>query len=213
MKNDIILVGGGGHCKAVIDVLEQEDKYKIIGILDPDFKNLKTVLNYPVLGDDSEIDQLSKKIKHFFITVGQAKSASLRIKIYKKIIENNAVCPKIISPLSYVSKHSKIGEGTIIMHGAKINANANIGNNCIINTNAIIEHDASVGNHCHISTGAIINGFVKVGDEVFIGSSAVIADRVSILNRTVFGAGSVVVKSNLSAAIYVGNPVKKINNI
>lgn len=213
MKKEIVLIGGGGHCKSVIDVIEKEEKFKIIGILDPDYKNLKTVLNYPVLGDDSEIDLLSKKIKYFFITVGQGKSAALRIQLYNKVIQNGAICPKIISPLSYVSPHSKIGEGSIIMHGAKINAGASVGENCIINTHAIIEHDASVGNHCHISTGAIINGFVKVGDEVFIGSSSVIADRVSVLSNTVFGAGSVIVKSNLPAAVYAGNPVKKINSI
>ncbi len=213
MKKDIVLVGGGGHCKAVIDVIEQENKYKIIGILDPDFINLKNVLNYPVLGDDSEIDSLSKKVKHFLITVGQGKSVLLRKNLFQKVIEKNGVCPTIISPISYVSKHSKIGVGTIIMHGARINADATIGSNCIINTNAIIEHDASVGNHCHISTGAIVNGFVKIGEEVFLGSQSVIADRLTILSKSIFGAGSVVVKTKLQPAIYAGNPVKKINSI
>jgi len=213
MKKDIVLIGGGGHCKSVIDVIEQEGKFNITGILDPDYKNLNSVLGYPLLGDDSEIDLLSQKIKNFFVTVGQAKSPKLRIKLFQKIIQLGANCPKIISPFSYVSKHSQIGEGSVVMHGAKINAGAQVGSNCIINTNAIIEHDVLVGNHCHISTGAIINGFVKVGDEVFIGSSSVIADRISVLSNTVFGAGSVVVKSNLQPAIYGGNPVKKLNSI
>jgi sugar O-acyltransferase (sialic acid O-acetyltransferase NeuD family) len=213
MKKDIVLIGGGGHCKAVIDVIEQENKYNILGILDPDFKELKSVLNYPVLGDDDEIEILSKKIKHFFITVGQAKSAKIRIKLFNRIKQLGLTFPTVVSPYSYVSKHSKIGEGTVIMHGVKLNADSIVGSNCIINTNAIIEHDAHIGNHCHISTGALINGFVKVGDEVFIGSGTVLADRISIADKTIFGAGSVVIKSDLVPAVYAGNPVKKINSI
>ena len=30
---DIILIGGGGHCEAVIDVLEQQGRFNIIGII------------------------------------------------------------------------------------------------------------------------------------------------------------------------------------
>jgi len=31
---DIILIGGGGHCRSVIDVIESENKFLIRGIVD-----------------------------------------------------------------------------------------------------------------------------------------------------------------------------------
>jgi hypothetical protein len=30
----VFLIGGGGHCKSCIDVIENENKYKIKGIID-----------------------------------------------------------------------------------------------------------------------------------------------------------------------------------
>jgi sugar O-acyltransferase (sialic acid O-acetyltransferase NeuD family) len=211
MKKDIVLIGAGGHCKAVIDVIELENKFNIIGVLDPHFKLLPKVLNYPVLGNDDEIEKLSKTIEYFFICVGQTKSASIRINLFELIKKNGSKLPVIQSPLSHVSKYAKIDDGTIIMHHALVNTNAKIGHNCIINTGALIEHDVSIGNHCHISTKAVLNGSVRVGDESFIGSNTVVADSISIANNTVIGAGSVVIRSNFSSGIYAGNPSQKIS--
>ena len=52
----------------------------------------------------------------------------------------------------------KIGEGSIIMHGAIINACAEIGKNTIINTGVLIEHDTLIEDNCHVATRAVING-------------------------------------------------------
>ena len=51
----------------------------------------------------------------------------------------NYSLPFIISPTGYVSKHAKIGEGTIVMHNTIVNANARIGKNCIINNKSLIK--------------------------------------------------------------------------
>ncbi len=211
MKKDIILVGAGGHCRSVIDVIEHENKFNIIGVLDPNHKFLTQVLNYPILGGDDEIEKLSKTINYFCITVGQTKSASIRINLFELIMKHGGYLPVIQSPLSHVSKHAKIEEGTIIMHNVLVNANAKIGYNCIINTGSLIEHDVIVGNHCHISTKAVLNGRVNVGNESFIGSNTVVADSINICDNTIIGAGSVVIRSNFNSGIYAGNPAQKIN--
>ena len=211
MKKDIVLVGAGGHCRSVIDVIEHENKFNIIGVLDPNHKFLTQVLNYPILGGDDEIEKLSKTISCFCITVGQAKSASIRINLFELIKKHGGNLPLIQSPLSHVSKHAIIQEGTIVMHNALVNTNAKIGYNCIINTGSLIEHDVIVGNHCHISTKVVLNGRVNVGNESFIGSNTVVADSISIADKTVIGAGSVVIRTNFSPGIYAGNPAQKIN--
>ena len=77
--------------------------------------------------------------------------------------------PSIVSPLAYVSPQAKIGEGTIVMHGAIVNRGAIVGNNTIINTKALVEHDAIVGNNCHIATGSTLNGGALIGNNSFIG--------------------------------------------
>jgi sugar O-acyltransferase (sialic acid O-acetyltransferase NeuD family) len=191
VKN-IILIGGGGHCKSVIDVIEQENKYKICGIVDkPKFLGTK-ILGYKVIGNDLDLGVLAKKYKNAIITVGQIKSPLLRIRLFNFSLKVGFKFPPIISPRAYVSKHSSVGKGTIVMHNAIINANVSIGNNCIINTKALIEHDSIVSDNCHISTNAIINGSVKIKSKCFIGSNATTRDGVIIKENSFIRANTIV---------------------
>ena len=191
MKN-IILIGGGGHCKSVIDVIEQEGRFEIVGIVDkPDLLG-SNVLGYPVIGSDSDLDSLAKRYQYALITVGQIKSPSLRIKLFDLAINAGFTLPNIISPNAYVSKHLTIGKGVVVMHNAMVNASASIGDNCIINSKALIEHDCLISKHCHISTNATINGGVTVESGCFVGSSATTKELIIISENSFIKAGSLI---------------------
>ena len=190
----IILIGGGGHCKSCIDVIEQTGKYRIAGIVDVSEKLHQKILDYEIIATDEDLPRLVNEYENFLITLGQIKSPDKRIRIFQTLKKSGAKLPVIISPLAYVSKHAKIGDGTIIMHYALINAGAKIGSNCIINSKALIEHDAIIGDHCHIATGAIINGGVKVGRGTFFGSNAVCKEYIEIGENAVIGCGAKITK-------------------
>jgi sugar O-acyltransferase (sialic acid O-acetyltransferase NeuD family) len=190
--NDIVLIGGGGHCKSIIDVIEQEGQFRIAGIVDKSEFCGSKILGYSVIGNDSNLSDLAKIYKYAFITVGQIKSPTLRIKLFNLAIDAGFVLPSIVSPRSYVSKSSKIGKGTIVMHDALVNSNTEIGDNCIINTKSLIEHDCYISKHCHISTGATVNGGVTVEDGCFIGSGATTKESITITANSFIKAGSVV---------------------
>jgi sugar O-acyltransferase (sialic acid O-acetyltransferase NeuD family) len=207
----LILIGGGGHCKSCIEVIESTGEFEIIGILDLPSKIGEKVLNYEIIGSDEDISHyVQQGVQNFFVTLGQIKSADLKKRIFNKIYQLGGISPTIISKYAIVSFRSKIGEGTIVMHGAIINADVTIGENCIINNKANIEHDITIGNHVHVSTGAIVNGNVSIGNEVLIGSNSVIRNVINIGDNIVIGAGSVINKDILEAGTYVGNPFKKI---
>jgi sugar O-acyltransferase (sialic acid O-acetyltransferase NeuD family) len=190
--NNIILIGGGGHCKSVIDVIEQEGRFKIVGIVDkPEFFG-SDILGYPVIGNDSNLIDLAKDYKYALITIGQIKSPSLRIKLFNLAIGAGFIFPSIVSPRACVSKSSKIGKGTVVMHDVLVNANVAIGENCIINTKALIEHDCQISDNCHISTGSIINGGVMVESGCFIGSGTTTKESITIIENSFIKAGSVV---------------------
>jgi len=191
-KTDIILIGGGGHCKSCIDVIEQEDKFSIAGIVDHPENIGKKVLGYPVIACDDDLAGLTKKYNHFVVTVGFIRSPDLRVNLYRTIKELNAKLPVVVSPYSYVSKHSEIGEGSMVFHRAVVNAGAKIGINAIINSCCLIEHDAVIGDHCHISTGAIVNGGARVGNQTFYGSGAVSKEYIVIPEKSFIKANSIV---------------------
>ncbi|MDR2646012.1 MAG: NeuD/PglB/VioB family sugar acetyltransferase [Holosporaceae bacterium] len=193
---DLILIGGGGHCRSCIDVIEQQRKFRVIGILDNHLASGTNVLDCKVIGNDGDIEnfaerQINEKI-YFLVTIGQTKTAESRMIIFNRLKESSAKMAVIISPLAYVSKYASVEEGTIVMHHALVNTNARIGKNCIINSKALVEHDAIVADHCHISTAAIINGGVKIGESSFVGSNSIIVNNVDVTSFSFIRAGEVV---------------------
>lgn len=191
---EIILIGGGGHCKSVIDVIEKEGQFQIIGIVDkPELIGTK-VLDYSVIGSDYDLGHFAKKYEYALITVGQIKSPEPRIKLFNLVLQLGFSIPLVISPRAYVSKHTIIGKGTVVMHDVLINANAEIGENCIINSKALIEHDAIIENHCHISTGSIVNGGAMIRRNTFFGSNSMVKENVVVEKNSVIKGGSIILK-------------------
>lgn len=184
----LILIGGGGHSKSVIDAAESAG-YSILGILDkPELVGTK-VLDYEVIGTDEDIPKFVDKAD-FVITVGQIKSCAIRKKLANLIKQAGGTLATIIASDAYVSKYAELGEGTVILHKAMVNAGAKVGKNCIINTMANIEHDVVIGDFCHISTGAMVNGNCQIGNDVFVGSGAVVVNGAIIKDCEFVKAGS-----------------------
>lgn len=208
--NDILLIGGGGHCASCIEIIESLVDYNISGIIDSSEKIGESILSHSVIGTDRDLLLLRNKYSVALITVGQIKNAETRLKIYKNLQKLQFHLPVIIAITAYVSRHSVIGNGTIIMNQAFVNSRTKVGVNCILNTKSTLEHDVIIGDHCHISTNVIINGNCSIGDECFIGSGSILKNGVSIVSRTIIGAGSLVLKNIIEAGIYAGNPLRKI---
>ncbi len=204
MNKPLILIGGGGHCKSVIEAAESAG-YQILGVLDMPEEVGKDILSTKVIGTDDDIPSYVDKAE-FVITVGFIKNPAIRIKLYNKVKEAGGKIATIVASTAHVSKYATIGEGTVVMHQAFVNAGAKIGHNVILNTFSNIEHDAVIGNQCHISTGVMVNGDCKVGDNCFIGSQSVLANGISVGDDIVVGAGSLVRKSIKEKGIYSGNP-------
>lgn len=200
----LILVGGGGHCKSVLEAAESGG-YSILGVLDMPEEVGKEILSTKVIGTDDDIPAYVDKAE-FVITVGFIKNPATRIKLYNKIKEAGGKFATIIASTAYVSKYATVGEGTVVMHHAFVNAGAKVGNNVILNTFTNIEHDAVIGDQCHISTGTMVNGDCKVGERCFIGSQSVLANGVTVGDDIIVGAGSLVRKSIKEKGIYFGNP-------
>ena len=194
LDNEMILLGAGGHAKSCVDVIELEDVYKIIGLVGLPTEVGQVYLGYTVIADDAAIGRLARLHPNALVSVGQISSPDLRIRLFTTACAAGFRFPVIVSPRAHVSRHVSIGAGTIVMHGAVVNAGAVIGENCIVNTRAIVEHDAVIGDHCHISTGAIVNGGVQVGPGCFVGSGAVIREGLCVPGGSFIKMGSLVVR-------------------
>ena len=188
-QESILLVGAGGHARACIDVMEQEGRFIVKGLVGLPHEVGSRILDCPVLGLDEDLPTLLDGCANALITVGQIKTSEPRTRLFDLLQQIGYKLPVIVSPNAYVSPHVNLGAGTIVMHGAVINAGVVVGKNCIINSQSLIEHDVVIADHCHIATAATINSEVRIGTGTFIGSNSSVRQCINIGERCLIGMG------------------------
>jgi sugar O-acyltransferase (sialic acid O-acetyltransferase NeuD family) len=208
---DIILVGGGGHCKSVIDSLNKLNQYNIRGIIDIEENLGEIISGYKVIGTDNDLEKLfSQGIKYAFITLGSVGNPTNRIRLYNLCKSINFTMPKIIDSTAIISDNADIGFGTFVAKGVIINSDTVIGENAIINTGSIIEHDCRIGNNVHISPGVTLGGSVNVGVNSHIGIGSTIIQNICIGRNVIIGSSSNVIRDISDNIKAYGNPCKGV---
>jgi sugar O-acyltransferase (sialic acid O-acetyltransferase NeuD family) len=207
----IVLVGAGGHAKVIIDIIKSRSNYEIVGVTDKDYSYGDFVLDIPIIGDDSILEELfNTGVKNAFICVGALQDILVRDKIYMKLKDIGFNIPVLIHKDSIVSQYAEISAGTCVMAGAIINPGACVGENCIINTGAVIEHDSKVQRNTHISPRVCIAGGVSIGSGTHVGMGSCIIQGVHIGSNVIIGAGAVVICNIEDNVTAVGIPSKII---
>ena len=186
MRSPLLIVGAGGHAQACVDVVEAGGVYRIAGLVGLPKEKGTQVLGHQVIGDDRELPKLVKKYGKCLVAIGQIKSPQSRIRVFHRLLRMGGDLPIILSPRAYVSAKAQLGLGSIVMHGATLQAGVRVGKNCIINDHALLDHGVQTGSHCHVSTGAILN------EGSFIGSGSVIMERVVIPPYSIIPMGTIV---------------------
>lgn len=207
----VVLIGAGGHCKVVIDIIKSCSEFEIVGITDPLKNNEDYFLDVPIIGDDECLEDIyNSGIRYAFISLGSLDNIIYRDKLFYKLRDIGFKLPTLIHKSAIVSPYAKLQEGTCVMPGVIINSGAYIGENCIINSGAIIEHNCIIGRNTHISPGACIAGDTKIGDSCHIGINSTIIQGINIGNNVTIGGGSVVIRDIENNVVAVGIPAKKI---
>lgn len=208
-KPEIVLVGGGGHCKVVISIIKKLDTFNITGISDLKENLGKEVLGIMTKYTDDQLEELHDKgIKYALVTLGSVGNPDNRIRLFEMLKQIGFEIPVIISKNAIVDESVEMDEGTVIMPGVIINPGTKIGKNCIINTGAIIDHDCMIGDHVHIAPGVTLSGSVKVGMGSHIGTGASAIHGIEIGSRVIVGAGSVVVNTIQDNKKVMGVPAR-----
>lgn len=210
----IVLVGSGGHCKVIIDIINSTNQYEIIGITDVNV-SIKTIYDIPIIGDDSLLYDLYSKrgIKNAFICIGALGNLQIRQNLYKMLKKIGYNLPVLAHNSSIISKYANIEEGTAVMPGAIINPGVFVNRNCIINTAAVVEHDCIIGENTHISPNVSIAGGVNLGNNCHIGIGSSIIQNITIGDNVVIGAGSVVINDIENNSTAVGIPARVIKKL
>ncbi|OLN33518.1 acetyltransferase [Desulfosporosinus metallidurans] len=212
--NKIVLVGAGGHALSVIDSIQSNGKYEIVGITDAGAVVGEKVLGYEVIGNDAILTSVfDNGVEYAFVTVGSIGNTSLREKLFYMLKSKGFCLPAIIDNSSKIGSNVWLGEGIYVGKNTVVNAKSTIGDMAIINTGAIIEHGCCIDNFTHIGPGAVICGDVKIGAGTHVGANATVIQGVTIGDNSLIGAGSNVVHDVTSKVIAYGNPCKVVRTI
>lgn len=210
MEN-IIIIGSGGHAKVIIDIVQQEGKYNIVGLLDRKQGLLGPNLGYQVLGKEEDLPELLNvhDVKGILVAVGDNFVRSKVVELVREL------CPELpfvsaVHPKAAIGTDVSINEGTVVMAGVSINPGSSIGKFCILNTNSSLDHDSVMGDFSSLAPGVTVGGECKIGEFTAVGIRAVLLHGIQVGAHTVIGASALVMKPVESKVVAYGIPAKVI---
>jgi UDP-perosamine 4-acetyltransferase len=196
----VLVLGGGGHAKPVIETLRATGAAPV-GFLDDAPRG--AVLGVPRLGAMADLRG------------GLAEAAVVAIGDNATRLRLAALCraaalrlPPLLHPAALVSASATIGEGAQVMARAVIGAEARIGPLALINTGAIVEHDTVIGEAAHVAPGAVLCGFVRIGARALIGAGAALRPGVAVGEAAVVAPGAAVAEDVPDGARVGGVPAR-----
>jgi len=207
------LIGGGGHCKSVLDSVLSSNLYSEIGIIEKNNNTVKSLLNVFIIGCDDDLFELYQRgYSYAFVTLGSTGTSEIRIKLFSMIEKIGFEIPNIIDPSAIISHHAILEKGIFIGKNVVINAGTYIGKGAIINTSSTIEHDCTIGEFSHIAPGTVLCGDVQIGKHSHIGAKSVVKQQIKIGVNTLIGMGSVVLKDVKDNVVAYGNPCNEVKS-
>jgi sugar O-acyltransferase (sialic acid O-acetyltransferase NeuD family) len=179
--NAILIYGGGGHGKSLIDLLRALGTYQVIGIIDDSKPSSSQVMELPILGGSEALEALYQRgVRLAVNAVGGIGDIQSRIKVFDQLAGVGFSCPTLVHPTAFVEPSAQLADGVQVMPHAYVGSEARIGFGVIINTGAIVSHDCLIGDYANLSPGAMLAGGVKIGAGTLVGMGVTIHLQVCV---------------------------------
>jgi acetyltransferase EpsM len=189
----ILVYGGGGHGKSLVDLLRALGSYRIAGIVDDGLEPGTLIMGLPVLGSSDILAGLAEKgVRLAVNAVGGIGNIGVRIQVFQKLAQAGFACPAVVHPSAWVEPSASLAAGVQVFPQAYVGSEAQLGYGAIVNSSAVVSHDCRVGDYANISPGAILAGEVHVGPAALVGMGATINLQVKIGAGARIGNGATV---------------------
>jgi len=189
----ILVYGGGGHGKALIELIQAQGVYDVVGVLDDGLNPGEKVLGIPVLGGRQVLPELvSRGIGYAANAVGGIGNIQSRIDVFQLLYAAGLICPAVVHPAAFVESSAVLADGAQIFPHAYVGSDAAVGKGVIINTAAVVSHDCILGAYTNIAPGALLAGSVVTEEAVLVGMGVTINLRVTLGERAQVGNSAVI---------------------
>ncbi len=204
MARRLVILGAGGHARAVADVALASG-WTVIGFTDRGGADPAR----DVVGDDGVLVELraTGAVEAGVVGVGNSALAR-RAALFEQLRHLGVPTPALVHPRAVVSASARIGEGAVVFGGVVIGAAVEVGINAVVYSGAVVEHGSRIGEHAYVSPGAVCAGEVTVEPGAFVGAAAVVLPGITIGKGAVVAAGAVVTADVAPGATVVGVPAR-----
>jgi len=205
--NKLLILGAGGHAKVIAELADASGTWQQIAMLDDRHQLLNGTLRWPVPGAIGQANDFFPDYSHAIVAVGESKR---RLEWLDMLAACGYCLPVLVHPTAWVSPSVSLGEGTVVMANATVQADAILKRGCIVNTACIVEHDCRIGEGVHICPGAALGGDVTVGDRSWLGIGCSVIQGIRMGSGVMVGAGAAVVTDIADGLTVVGVPAQRI---
>jgi len=189
----ILIFGGGGHGKSLIELIRAGGQYAVAGVID-DHKPLGSlVLGVPVIGRSEDLTRFYQSGYRLMANaVGGIGDISQRVAVFERGRAAGFSFPTVMHPTAFIEASATLGEGAQVFPHAYVGSDARLGFGVIVNTGAIVSHDCILGDYVNLSPGAILAGEVRVGEASLIGMGVTVNLQVKIGAHCRIGNGATI---------------------
>jgi sugar O-acyltransferase (sialic acid O-acetyltransferase NeuD family) len=189
----LVIYGGGGHGKALVDLVRAIGSHRIVGIVDDSLKAGTEIMGVSVLGGAERLHELAQEgIRQAINAVGGIGDMNSRIQVFKRLQALGFEFPNLIHPSAWIEPSASLHAGVQVLPHAYIGSEAQVGLGVIINTAAVISHDCVLDDYVNIAPGALLAGKVSIGEGVLVGMGVTINLNVQVGPGAKIGNSAVV---------------------
>ena len=191
-EQSVVIYGGGGHAKSVIELIRSSHSYEVVGIIDDQIPAGTGVLGFQVLGDRNILPEL-RQLGVQLAANGVGGIVDIKIReVLCLILEKEGFSfPNLVHHSATVEKSASIGKGVFVFANAYVGADTVLSDHCMVNTNAVVSHDCRIGRYSHVAPGALLAGHVTVGEKTLVGMGVTTGIGIHIGNHVRIGNGAI----------------------
>jgi len=192
-STDLLIYGGGGHAKTLIDLVRALNHYYLVGIIDDNLPAGSHVLGAPVLGGADLLPELRERGLELAVNaVGGIGNPEVRWRVFEILLQAGFTCPAIVHPTACVEPTVELDGGVQVLAQSYISSASSVGFGTVINAGVIISHDCKLGRCVNLSPGAALAGGVQVGDFAQLGMNVTVNLNINIGQAARVGNGATV---------------------
>ena len=208
MTERIVILGAGGHGRALIALLRDHGGFDPVGVVDAAAPGVAPPLGLPVLGTEAVLPGLRRQgVTAACIAIGDNAA---RLDAAARFLALGFSLPPLLHPSVIRAAGAVVEEGAVALPRAVLGAGARLGRLAILNTGAILEHDSVLAEGAHAGPGSVLPGGVRVGARALIGAGAACRPYVTIGAGAVVGVGAAVTEDVAEGARVGGVPARPL---